>query len=41
MLKERSFNLIIVGANHGTGVAATGNPDRVILYQGKGQIVQL
>jgi hypothetical protein len=41
MLKERSFNLIIVGTDHGTGVATTGNPDKVILYQGEGQIVQL
>jgi alpha-D-xyloside xylohydrolase len=41
MLKERSFNIIIVGTDHGTGVATTGNPDKVILYQGEGQIVQL
>jgi alpha-D-xyloside xylohydrolase len=40
MLKERSFNLIIVGPDHGIGVAATGNPDKVILYQGERQTVQ-
>jgi alpha-D-xyloside xylohydrolase len=41
MLKERSFNIVIVGKDHGTGVETTGNPDKVILYQGDRQIVQL
>jgi alpha-D-xyloside xylohydrolase len=41
MLKERSFNLVIVGKDHGTGVETTGNPDKVILYQGDRQIIQL
>jgi alpha-D-xyloside xylohydrolase len=41
MLKERSFNIVIVGKDHGTGVESTGNPDKVILYQGERQIVQL
>jgi len=41
MLKERSFNLVIVGKDHGTGVEITGSPDKVILYQGDRQIVQL
>jgi len=39
--EERSFNLVIVGKDHGTGVEITGNPDKVILYQGDRQIVQL
>ena len=41
MLKERSFNIVIVGTDHGTGVETTGNPDKVILYQGERQVVQL
>jgi alpha-D-xyloside xylohydrolase len=41
MLKERSFNLVIVGKDHGTGVEITGNPDKVILYHGERQTVQL
>jgi alpha-D-xyloside xylohydrolase len=41
MVKERSFNLIIVGTDHGTGVATTGNPDKVIFYNGGRQVVQL
>jgi alpha-D-xyloside xylohydrolase len=41
MLKERSFNIVIVGTNHGTGVETTGNPDKVILYHGERQTVQL
>jgi alpha-D-xyloside xylohydrolase len=41
MLKKRSFNIVIVGKDHGTGVETTGNPDKVILYQGERQIVQL
>jgi alpha-D-xyloside xylohydrolase len=41
MLKERSFNLVIVGKDHGTGVETTDKPDKTILYQGERQIVQL
>jgi hypothetical protein len=41
MLKERSFNIIIVGTGHGAGVETTGNPDKVIFYNGDRQIVQL
>ena len=41
MLKERSFNIVIVGTDHGTGVATTGNPDKVISYNGDRQTVQL
>jgi alpha-D-xyloside xylohydrolase len=40
MLKERTFCIVIVGPDHGTGVEITGNPDKVIAYQGEGQIVQ-
>ena len=41
MLKERSFNVVIVGTDHGTGVETTGNPDKVISYHGDRQTVQL
>jgi alpha-D-xyloside xylohydrolase len=41
MLKQRSFNLIIVGKDHGTGVETTGNPDNTAVYQGERQVIQL
>ena len=41
MLKERSFNIIVVKKDHGTGVEVAGSPDKVILYHGERQIVQL
>jgi alpha-D-xyloside xylohydrolase len=40
MLKERRFHAVLVGQDHGTGVETTGNPDKVIAYEGQGQIVQ-
>jgi alpha-D-xyloside xylohydrolase len=41
MLKERTFNVVIVGNDHGTGVETAGNPDKVISYQGERQVIQL
>jgi alpha-D-xyloside xylohydrolase len=41
MLKERTFNIIVVNKDHGTGVETTANPDKVISYQGERQTVQL
>jgi hypothetical protein len=41
MLKERTFNVVIVGKDHGTGVGTTDNPDKVISYQGARQVIQL
>jgi alpha-D-xyloside xylohydrolase len=41
MLKERTFNVIIVGKDHGTGVEITDKPDKTISYQGDRQVVQL
>jgi alpha-D-xyloside xylohydrolase len=41
MLKERSFQVVIVGKAHGTGVEITATPDKTILYQGEKQVVQL
>jgi alpha-D-xyloside xylohydrolase len=40
MLKQRNFHIIIVGKEHGTGIA-TYNPDNVVSYQGKQQIIQM
>jgi alpha-D-xyloside xylohydrolase len=40
MLKERQFHVVLVGVDHGTGVAATGNPDQIVAYRGEGQVVQ-
>jgi alpha-D-xyloside xylohydrolase len=40
MLKERSFQVVLVGTDHGTGVEITGNPDKIVSYQGDAQIVQ-
>ena len=41
MLKTRSFQLVVVSKSHGTGVEVTGNPDRVITYDGQRVAVQL
>jgi alpha-D-xyloside xylohydrolase len=41
MLQERSFHIIIVGKTQGTGIETTPNPDKVVSYQGKQQIVQM
>jgi beta-glucosidase len=41
MLKVRSFQIVIVGKDHGTGVEITGNPDKVVSYQGEQQVVEL
>jgi alpha-D-xyloside xylohydrolase len=35
MLKERTFNVVWVSANHGAGVPITDQPDAVIHYEGK------
>jgi len=41
MLKERTFDIVIVGKDHGTGVEIPDHPDKVISYQGERQIIQL
>jgi alpha-D-xyloside xylohydrolase len=41
MLQERTFDIVIVGKDHGAGVEITGNPDKVITYQGSQQVIQL
>jgi alpha-D-xyloside xylohydrolase len=35
MLQTRSFQIVLVGKNHGTGVEVTSNPNKVVLYTGK------
>ncbi|HWA94722.1 MAG TPA: glycoside hydrolase family 31 protein [Terracidiphilus sp.] len=34
MLKERTFQVVIVGAKHGAGVRATRNPEKTVHYDG-------
>jgi alpha-D-xyloside xylohydrolase len=34
MLKERTFNVVLVNENHGTGVEIVSTPDKVIKYDG-------
>ena len=41
MLNERTFDVVVVGKDHGAGVGITGNPDKVITYQGNQQVVQM
>jgi alpha-D-xyloside xylohydrolase len=41
MLQERTIDLVVVGKDHGTGVGTTGNPDKVITYQGSRQVIQM
>lgn len=40
MLETREFRVIIVDQNHGTGLDITEQPDRVIVYRGKQEVVQ-
>ena len=35
MLKTRTFGIVFVGENHGTGIAPMAQPDRVVEYSGK------
>jgi alpha-D-xyloside xylohydrolase len=39
MLKTRSFQVVIVGKSHGTGVEVTNSPDKKILYKGQRQTI--
>ncbi len=41
MLKSRTFNIVLVTVNHGTGIEICSAPDRSITYLGKKLIVQL
>ena len=35
MLKKRTFNIVIVGENHGTGVGICQEPDATVVYEGE------
>jgi alpha-D-xyloside xylohydrolase len=35
MLKERTFDVVMVSAEHGAGVEATAKADRVVRYAGR------
>ncbi|MGD0548814.1 MAG: DUF5110 domain-containing protein, partial [Terracidiphilus sp.] len=41
ILKSRSFQVVLVGKGHGTGVEVTGNPDRAITYIGDAVTIRL
>jgi alpha-D-xyloside xylohydrolase len=41
MLDRRTFQVVCVGENHGTGEGITGKPDRTVLYHGEEIRVQL
>lgn len=41
MLKVRTFNVVIVGKDHGTGIEIADKPDKVISFNGERQIVKL
>jgi alpha-D-xyloside xylohydrolase len=34
MLKRRTFHVVLVGPQHGTGVGLIDTPDRVLAYDG-------
>ncbi len=40
MLEKRTFDIVLVKQNHGTGIEITDSPDKVVLYQGERQVVQ-
>jgi alpha-D-xyloside xylohydrolase len=39
MLTTRTFNVVFVGANHGSGLAVTAAPDQVVKYDGTQAVV--
>jgi alpha-D-xyloside xylohydrolase len=41
MLKTRTFQIVMVRKSHGVGVEVTGNPDKVISYNGGEQTIPL
>jgi hypothetical protein len=40
MPEHRSFNVVIVGPDHGTGIADTPKADQTVHYGGEQQLVQ-
>ena len=41
MLKDRTFNVVLVTKDHGTGIEVTDKADKVVSYTGAKQVVQL
>ncbi|MGH7994162.1 MAG: TIM-barrel domain-containing protein, partial [Limisphaerales bacterium] len=41
MLEKRTFDIVIVGKDHGTGVGVTDSPGKIISYDGQRQVIQL
>jgi len=39
MLQTRTFRIVMVGNNHGIGIGATTNPDKVVQYSGKQVVI--
>ena len=39
MPATRTFNVVFVGANHGSGLGVTGTPDQVVRYDGTQAVV--
>jgi alpha-D-xyloside xylohydrolase len=39
MLTTRTFNVVFVGANHGSGLGVTGTPDQAVRYDGTQAVV--
>lgn len=35
MIENRTFNVVVVGENHGVGVESAGAPDKTVQYSGK------
>jgi len=40
MLEKRGFHVVLVRNGHGTGVEYTADPDRIVQYRGKEQVVE-
>jgi alpha-D-xyloside xylohydrolase len=39
MAMTRTFNIVFVGANHGTGVGVSATPDQIVHYDGTAMVV--
>jgi hypothetical protein len=39
MLKARTFQVVVVRKGHGVGLDVTQTPDKVIAYQGEGEVI--
>ncbi len=38
---QRTFHIVLVGADHGVGVESTANPDKIITYRQKAMTIKL